>query len=555
MENVFRVLATGDAQTIEQLLFKREQDSVSLDDAHSSVDDVPFVKHARHEHRAHPDAPLIARCEALLCVCLTEMNQLISALDIRTLANDFIVSGLIAALVLLISDHPETQEQAHQQVLLPLAIRRRTFFKVMCETQRLAAEPPPAFLRLIDLLKLAFDDCADVTSPSYFSLFSSSGLRLILHDLSDGNDESFPPGHQNIHGCECNVSKYDTNFLAKLEDALKYHDRRLLPQSRPGSYAYYHSFGSDRREQGFTQTLSFQEPADWEPRHPLSRAPARMWLCRRKCPPFNVEGRRMFVKENGVIGCGNGSCGDDKKFDYTMCQACSVSYKLQPPDFTTALEVYHGTSLSDAVLMLPHHRPTTSEPLVNRAGAAVKPGRGGMVVYCGRNLGKAEIPGSDGVCGPSNGPQCSDCAFSFPVVAGPAGFTHAESHPSQPPYWLPGSLGFAVRAPPPSAASRLPAPSLFGAPGQRAFAFGAAAPAHPGLFVPPSETVVSAPVASSVPPPDPAIISQLVDQMGFNANAAARAASAGDSAFVVVLCIFNLNYFAVAHVIMLYFIS
>jgi len=30
--------------------------------------------------------------------------------------------------------------------------------------------------------------------------------------------------------------------------------------------------------------------------------------------------------------------------------------------------------------------------------------------YCGRNMGVATIPGSDGRCGPSNGPQCPSCA-------------------------------------------------------------------------------------------------------------------------------------------------
>mmetsp|Transcript_96631 Transcript_96631/g.259813 ORF Transcript_96631/g.259813 Transcript_96631/m.259813 type:complete len:266 (+) Transcript_96631:2-799(+) len=32
-----------------------------------------------------------------------------------------------------------------------------------------------------------------------------------------------------------------------------------------------------------------------------------------------------------------------------------------------------------------------------------------QLFYCGRNLGTAAIPGSDGRCGPSNGPQCSSC--------------------------------------------------------------------------------------------------------------------------------------------------
>ena len=44
-------------------------------------------------------------------------------------------------------------------------------------------------------------------------------------------------------------------------------------------------------------------------------------------PSWGLNSKTM--KENGVIGCGNGSCGDVKKSDYIMCQACSTSYKLQ----------------------------------------------------------------------------------------------------------------------------------------------------------------------------------------------------------------------------------
>ncbi len=29
--------------------------------------------------------------------------------------------------------------------------------------------------------------------------------------------------------------------------------------------------------------------------------------------------------------------------------------------------------------------------------------------YCNRLLGRDKIPGSDGRCGPDNGPQCEDC--------------------------------------------------------------------------------------------------------------------------------------------------
>mmetsp|Transcript_145493 Transcript_145493/g.464955 ORF Transcript_145493/g.464955 Transcript_145493/m.464955 type:complete len:185 (+) Transcript_145493:2277-2831(+) len=59
--------------------------------------------------------------------------------------------------------------------------------------------------------------------------------------------------------------------------------------------------------------------------------------------------------------------------------------------------------------VLPSHKATRS---VNDEGAPVAPGRDrtcSHLFYCGRNLGEAAIPGSDGRCGPSNGPQCSSC--------------------------------------------------------------------------------------------------------------------------------------------------
>merc|ERR1712153_49707 len=48
----------------------------------------------------------------------------------------------------------------------------------------------------------------------------------------------------------------------------------------------------------------------------------------------------------------------------------------------------------------------------NDQGAPVAPGtdRGCTnTYYCGRYLGRAQIPGSDGHCGPNNGPQCASC--------------------------------------------------------------------------------------------------------------------------------------------------
>ena len=47
----------------------------------------------------------------------------------------------------------------------------------------------------------------------------------------------------------------------------------------------------------------------------------------------------------------------------------------------------------------------------NRAGFRMEHGRSDCShkLYCGRRMGADNIPGSNGVCGPYNGPQCADC--------------------------------------------------------------------------------------------------------------------------------------------------
>jgi hypothetical protein len=55
----------------------------------------------------------------------------------------------------------------------------------------------------------------------------------------------------------------------------------------------------------------------------------------------------------------------------------------------------------------------------NHAGVPVSLGKGkySKTYYCSRVLGPDIIPGSDGQCGPINGPQCPDCYKSFPSSA------------------------------------------------------------------------------------------------------------------------------------------
>lgn len=45
----------------------------------------------------------------------------------------------------------------------------------------------------------------------------------------------------------------------------------------------------------------------------------------------------------------------------------------------------------------------------NDESAAMALGDSGELFYCGRNLGVRFIAGSDGRCGPNDGPQCQSC--------------------------------------------------------------------------------------------------------------------------------------------------
>jgi len=58
-------------------------------------------------------------------------------------------------------------------------------------------------------------------------------------------------------------------------------------------------------------------------------------------------------------------------------------------------------------------------PLVNRVNIPIHFGANGTL-YCSRRLGVEAIPGSDGQCGPDDGPQCLDCQFtSFKLIRSP----------------------------------------------------------------------------------------------------------------------------------------
>lgn len=124
--------------------------------------------------------------------------------------------------------------------------------------------------------------------------------------------------------------------------------------------------------------------------------------------------------------------------------------------------------------------------LFNISGAVMTRSSQTGLLYCGRNLGRNVIPGSDGFCGPNNGPQCSDCKFAVASVSSSS--TAPSSFPS-----LSGAFGSTpMAAPSAPALSTLP---LFGAPSTASFAapvsaaagglpFGAGFPSTGAAFAP-----------------------------------------------------------------------
>jgi hypothetical protein len=95
-----------------------------------------------------------------------------------------------------------------------------------------------------------------------------------------------------------------------------------------------------------------------------------------------------------------------------------------------------------------------SGQLFNISGVVMTRSSQTGLLYCGRNLGRNVIPGSDGFCGPNNGPQCSDCKFAVASVSS------SSSAPSSFPSLSAAFCSTSVTAPLAPALSALP---LFGA--------------------------------------------------------------------------------------------
>ena len=129
---------------------------------------------------------------------------------------------------------------------------------------------------------------------------------------------------------------------------------------------------------------------------------------------------------------------------FIASQTRSTPTSSSPPSPTTSRSRSSHTSMmhpmgygrisSTAAPTIPHHRTTIHHrlplpPVVASFGRTVTPGlpmpivyknRAGFrmghghfdcshKLYCGRSMGVDNIPGSNGVCGPNTGPQCSDC--------------------------------------------------------------------------------------------------------------------------------------------------
>lgn len=91
--------------------------------------------------------------------------------------------------------------------------------------------------------------------------------------------------------------------------------------------------------------------------------------------------------------------------------------------------------VGDEITCLPcghySHRGVEDEAAgVNRAGVHVRKGKDSSLFYCSRWLGKEKIPGSDGQCGPNDGPQCEDCK-GYSLANNPPPVPEAEKGDAQ----------------------------------------------------------------------------------------------------------------------------
>ncbi len=113
--------------------------------------------------------------------------------------------------------------------------------------------------------------------------------------------------------------------------------------------------------------------------------PSTSGVAYRNSPVFDDKDQLNFVPKNDIV---------------------SVVERVGPDD--NWLKINHSKHGTKYLPIKTSSGEVFFQPL-NRAGVVMKfSGQTGRF-YCGRRLGVALIPGSDGQCGPKNGPQCSDC--------------------------------------------------------------------------------------------------------------------------------------------------
>jgi len=125
---------------------------------------------------------------------------------------------------------------------------------------------------------------------------------------------------------------------------------------------------------------------------------------------FNCSGDPVFVGDYGLFYCGKfkgqlpGSDGFCGPTNGPQCRPCKILQQHQP-------------------------RLHTLQPHSNSDGAKICIGEEGKF-YCGRYLGP-RLLGSDGYCGPTNGPQCDPCITLQAEIQRPTDLPAPDEKPNE----------------------------------------------------------------------------------------------------------------------------
>jgi hypothetical protein len=111
----------------------------------------------------------------------------------------------------------------------------------------------------------------------------------------------------------------------------------------------------------------------------------------------------LEVHNYGCDGCGMNPIIGPR----WMCNQCPGSFDL--------CDICHWTTAQNHIQ---GHSFRRMEMRVNDEGAPVSLSTQIGDYYCGRELGCIAIPGSDGRCGPNDGPQCQSCVRFQVAVSG-----------------------------------------------------------------------------------------------------------------------------------------